>query len=121
MKILVEAELINEESSGNPGDQDADASANPEVTKDQYAESIDHREGPEDQDTDTGDYTKVPEYQDAESSSHTEGPGAGDRDDGNTHRTPYYFSKMDIDVKNIDKNDTNVRRTIYKAIDDPYF
>ena len=28
---------------------------------------------------------------------------------------------MDIDVKNIDKNDNNTWRTIYKSIDLPYF
>ena len=61
MKILVESELINEESSGNPGDQDADASANPEVTKDQYAESSGNLEVPEDLDVYGNDHLEVPE------------------------------------------------------------
>ena len=45
---------------------------------------------------------------------------SGTRDYDNTHITPAYFRTMDIDVKNIDKNDKNKWRTIYKAIDELY-
>ena len=41
--------------------------------------------------------------------------------DINKHNTPAYFSTMDIDVKNIDKNDKNTWITIYEPIDEPYF
>ena len=43
------------------------------------------------------------------------------RDDKNTHKTPAYFRATKIYVKNIDKNDDNTWRTIYEAIDEPYF
>ena len=41
--------------------------------------------------------------------------------DENTHKTPDYFSTMDIDVENIDKNYKNTWRSIYEAIDAPCF
>ena len=46
---------------------------------------------------------------------------SGAKDEANTQKTPDYFRKMDLDVANIDKNDKNTRKTIYKAIDAPYF
>ena len=46
---------------------------------------------------------------------------AGDRDGGNTQKKPEYVRTIYLDVVNIDKNDKNAWRTIYKAIDAPFF
>ena len=48
-------------------------------------------------------------------------PVEGDKDEGNKQKTLDYVRKMDLDVTNIDKNDKYKRRTIYEAIDVPYF
>ena len=48
-------------------------------------------------------------------------PSAGDRDNGNINKTPYYLMKIDIDVENINKNDNNTWRNIYKSINAHYF
>ena len=45
----------------------------------------------------------------------------GDKYYVNTQKTQWYVSKFYIDVKNIDKNDKNIWRTIYEAIYAPYF
>ena len=47
--------------------------------------------------------------------------GAGDIDKGKTQNNSDYDTKMDLDVANIDKNDKNIWRTIYKAIGECYF
>ena len=43
------------------------------------------------------------------------------RYEGNTQNTPKYVRTMDLYITNIDKNDKNTWRTIYEAIDAPYF
>ena len=48
-------------------------------------------------------------------------PVEGYRDEVNTHKTPGCVRTMDSDVANIDKNGKNKWRTIYYAIDAPYF
>ena len=45
----------------------------------------------------------------------------GYRYDENTHKTLDYFRTMQIDLKNIDKNDKNRWKTIYEAINETYF
>ena len=47
--------------------------------------------------------------------------GAGDRDYENTHTTSEFDTKIDLYFSNIDKNDKNTWRTIYKAIVERYF
>ena len=63
----------------------------------------------------------MPEYQYAESNTHPEVPVLGARDELNIQKIPEYIRRMDIYVKNIDKNYKNTWRTISKAIDVPYF
>ena len=92
----------------------------PGVPKYQDAESSAHLEVHEIQDTEASACLEVPEDQDAEASDHPEVPVSGSRDDRNMYKTPEYFSKMDIDVENIDEIDKNICRTIYKAIDASY-
>ena len=41
--------------------------------------------------------------------------------DGNTHKTTDILMTIDIYVKTIDKYDMNICRTMYEAIDVPYF
>ena len=45
----------------------------------------------------------------------------GARYEGNTQNTSDYDMTMDLNVSNIDKNDKNIQRTIYKANDEGYF
>ena len=78
-------------------------------------------EVPEDEYADASDHTEVPEDQDVEASANHEVTVAVDIYDVNTQKKPEYFRKMNIDVKIIDKNDNNTQRTIYEAIDAPYF
>ena len=121
MEKPVEAEEIFEEASGDPEYQDVEASAHSEVPKYKDTEASSYPEVLEDQDVEAGAYSKVPEDQDAEESDHPEVPVAWARDYGNTHKISYYYTKMDIYVLNIDRNDKNTWRTIYKEIDAPYF
>ena len=48
-------------------------------------------------------------------------PVIGAIDEVNTQKTPKYDTIIDLDVAIINKNDKNKWRTIYKAIDEPYF
>ena len=58
---------------------------------------------------------------DAESNVHPEAPVADAIDDTANHRTPTYLKHNEnIHVK-IDKDNNMTCRTIYEAIDDPYF
>ena len=54
----------------------------------------------------------MPEDLDTEAIAHPEVIGSGARYDGNIRKAPEYFMTMNIDVKNIDKNDNNKWRTI---------
>ena len=47
--------------------------------------------------------------------------GAGDLYEINTQKNSDYDTAMYLDVSNIDKNDNNTRRNIYKAIGKGYF
>ena len=46
---------------------------------------------------------------------------AGVRYEIKTHNKPEYVRTVNLDVKNIDENDMNARRAIYKAVDVPHF
>ena len=131
----VEAEDVFEESSSDPEYHDAEASAHPEITEDKGAEVSDYPEATkyqdacasahpellEDEDVEASGYPEGPEDQDAEASANLKVPYYGAIDDGNKNKTKEYFMPMDIDVKNIDKNNKNIWRTIYEAIGAPYF
>ena len=58
----VKGEVITEGCSGDTEDQDADASAHPEVTKYQDSEAIYHSEVPEDLDADVSAHPEVVKY-----------------------------------------------------------
>ena len=47
--------------------------------------------------------------------------GARARDEKTTQKISDYDTTMDLYVENIDKNDNNTWRTIYKEIDEGYF
>ena len=93
-----------------PEDQDEEISACPEEPEDQDAEASAYPEVDE-----------MPKDQDAEASDHNEVPGIGARYCRNIHNTTDYLMKMDIDVKNIDKNDNKTWSAISEAIGAPYF
>ena len=76
---------------------------------------------PEYQDAEVSDYTKIPKYKDGDAGAHPKFPVEVDREDLTTHNKPEYFITIYIYVKNIDRNDKNTWRTIYEAIDAPYF
>ena len=58
---------------------------------------------------------------DAETNFRPEAPVADARDDTATHRTPTYLKHNGNIHGNIDKDDNMTCRTIYEAIDEPYF
>ena len=58
---------------------------------------------------------------DAETNFRPEAPVADARDDTATHRTPTYLKHNRNIHGNIDKDDNMTCRTIYEAIDEPYF
>ena len=103
MQIPVEAEVITEEASGDPEDQDADASAHPEVTKYRDAEESSHPEVPKDLDADTRSRLEVYEDHDAGERSNNEVQVAGSIYDVNTQKKTGYVGKINLDVEKNDK------------------
>ena len=107
MEKPVEAELIYEEPTGDPDNQDTGASS--------------HHVVPEYQDAESSAHPEVPKDQYADASYHHEMSLTGYRNDKNAQKTPQYVKTIDIDVENIDKNYKNTWRNIYEAIIAPDF
>ena len=97
-------------NSDAPEDLDAEASAHPEVNKDQDAVATAYTEGPKYLDADTSFLPEVTEYHQV--------IGTGAIESVNKNKTSDYDIKMDLDVANIDKNNNNAWGTIYEAIDE---
>ena len=89
-KVAVEVDLITEGSSGDPKDQDADASAHPEVTKYRDAEESTYPELPEYLGSDARDHPEVHEDHEV--------PVSGYIYEGNTHKTPECVRTMYVDI-----------------------
>ena len=106
----MEAEVIFGKTSNALEYMYAGASDHPEVNKYQDSEETSDPKRPEDMDVDTRFLREVIEYHGM--------PVVGDRNVGTTQKTSDYDMTMDLDVANIDKNDDNIWRTIYEAIDE---
>ena len=90
-----------------------EASAHPELNKDQDVVADTDPKGPEDMYSDSSFLPVVPEDHEVLFS--------GARYEENTQNTSYYDVTMDLDVANIDENYNNIWRTIYEAIDEGSF
>ena len=85
---------------------DTEASAYPELNKDQDTVATADPKGPEDLDSDSSFLPELPEDHEV--------LGAGARDEENTQKTSDYDTTIDLKVANIDKNDNNTQGTIYR-------